>query len=244
MIDIHCHILPSYDDGSADLDESLAMAQIAASSGTQGIIATPHFRGEEASLALLPKLLSRYQRLQNALARTEIPVRLYPGAEVLCLPQTPWLARRHELPTLADTNYLLVEFYFEEPQDYMDNMLKALADCGYRLVIAHPERYGAVQRNPMIADQWVSRGYHLQLNKGSLLGAFGDRVQYCAATLLEDGLVHLIASDAHSIARRTTDMRPLRQWLSRECTPEQIRRLLEENPRRLVENAPLLSMKD
>ncbi len=244
MIDIHCHILPSFDDGSADLDESLAMAQIAATSGTRGIIATPHFRGEEASLAMLPKLLSRYRRLESALARTGIPVTLYPGAEVLCLPQTLRLARQHELPTLADTNYLLVEFYFEEPQAYMDDMLAALADCGYRIVVAHPERYAAVQRDPLIASGWFRRGYVLQLNKGSLLGAFGPKVHYTAATLLEDGLVHLIASDAHSIARRTTDMRPLRQWLSQECPEAYSRILLEENPRRLVSGETLLPLKD
>lgn len=241
MIDIHCHILPDFDDGSSDLDESLAMAQIAASSGTRGIVATPHFRGEEASLSLLPKILSRYQYLSRALARTNIPVTLYPGAEILCLPQTPRLARQKELPTLADTDYLLVEFYFDETGEYMDDILRQIHDCGYRIVVAHPERYAAIQRDPTLADRWCRLGYALQLNKGSLLGAFGDKVQFTAAGLLDDGMIHLIASDAHSIARRTTDMRPLRQWLARECPPEHVHILLEENPQRLIRGEELLS---
>ena len=240
MIDIHCHILPDLDDGSTDLDESLAMAHIAATSGIEGIIATPHFRGEEQGLAQLPKMLSRYRHFARALVRAGIPVKLYPGAEILCLPSTPRLARQKELPTLADTNYLLVEFLFEETQEYMDSILRQIHDCGYRLVIAHPERYTAVQRNPAIADRWSRLGYALQLNKGSLLGAFGDRVQSTATALLEDGVIRLIASDAHSIARRTTDMRPLRQWLSRECPAEAAAILLEENPKRLLQNEELL----
>lgn len=240
MIDIHCHILPGLDDGSADMDESLAMAQIAAASGTRGIIATPHFRGEEQGLAQLPKVLSRYRHFARALARTDIPIQVYPGAEILCLPQTPRLARHKELPTLADTNYLLVEFLFEESGEYMDSILRQIHDCGYRLVIAHPERYTAIQRNPALADRWSRLGYALQVNKGSLLGAFGDRVQCAATALLEDGAIRLIASDAHSIARRTTDMRPLRQWLSRECPDEAAAILLEENPRRLIRGEELL----
>ena len=240
MIDIHCHILPDLDDGSADLDESLAMAHIAATSGIEGIIATPHFRGEEQGLAQLPKILSRYRHFVRALSRTDIPVTVYPGAEILCLPQTPRLARQKELPTLADTNYLLVEFYFDESAEYMDGILRQICDCGYRLIVAHPERYAAIQRDPALADRWNRLGYALQLNKGSLLGAFGDRVQSTAVALLEDGVIRLIASDAHSIARRTTDMRPLRQWLSRECPAEAAAILLEENPKRLLRNEELL----
>ena len=241
MIDIHCHILPSLDDGSADMDESLAMAHIAAASGIDGIITTPHFRGEEVGLDQIPKVLSRYQQFSRALARTNIPITVYPGAEVLCLPHTPRLARHKELPTLADTDYVLVEFPFDEPAEYMENILRQISDCGYRLVIAHPERYSAIQCNPAVADRWCQMGCVLQVNKGSLLGAFGDRVQCTATALLEDGAVGLIASDAHGIARRTTDMRPLRQWLSRKCPDEAAAILMEENPKRLLKNKELLS---
>lgn len=234
MIDIHCHILPGFDDGSADLDESLAMAQLAYVSGTTEIVATPHFRGEEESLEQLGNLLSRYERMEKAFRRRGIPLTLHPGAEILCLPSTVRLARQKQLPTLGNTNYLLVEFFFDEAPEYMNTMLAQLAACGYRLVVAHPERYEAVQKDPGLVDNWFRTGYVIQVNKGSPLGAFGPRVQQAAAGLLEAGLVHLFASDAHSISRRTTDMRPLRKWLAENCHPEYIRVLLEENPARLI----------
>lgn len=241
MIDIHCHILPAFDDGSADLAESLSMAQIAVTSGVTGIVATPHFRGEEESLSQLSKLVSRYEKLSQAIARRKLPLQLYPGAEILCLPQTVRLARQRMLPTLGDTDYLLAEFYFNESPEYMDDMLRSLADCGYRPVVAHPERYEAVQKDPALAEKWFAAGYVLQLNKGSLLGAFGPKVQLAATRLLNAGFVHLIASDAHSISHRTTDMRPLRQWLSRECPEEYIRVLLDENPQRLIRGEDMVS---
>lgn len=234
MIDVHCHILPDYDDGAADLTESLGMARSAAASGVTGIVATPHFPGKPESLEQLPKLISRYHALRAALSKAGLSLELYPGAEILCLPQTVKMARQKQLPTLGNTNYLLCEFYFNETPVYMDKLLSAIAASGHRVVIAHPERYEAVQKDPRLAERWFRRGYVLQINKGSVLGTFGPRVQQAAESLLERGFAHLIASDAHSTLYRTTDMTLLRAWLSSHCPPDYVRVLLEENPRRLI----------
>lgn len=240
MIDIHCHILPGFDDGAADLRDAMAMARIAAVSGTTEIIATPHFPGEEASLEQLGLLLSRYARLEQAIAREKLPLKLHPGAEILCLPQTPRLAKQRKLPTLGSTNYLLCEFFFNESRVYMDEMLRFLTGCGYRIVVAHPERYEAVQTDPGLAAQWFRAGYVLQLNKGSLTGAFGPEVQNTALLLLEQGFYHLMASDAHGTDSRTTDLRAARQRLEELCSEPYVRVLLEENPRRLLQGLDMV----
>ena len=69
MVDIHCHILPRFDDGSSSLDESLTMARMAAESGVTDIVATPHFPGEKSSLRRMGRLLERYEALSQAIAR-------------------------------------------------------------------------------------------------------------------------------------------------------------------------------
>ena len=240
MIDIHCHILPMFDDGSASLAESVAMARLAVSSGVTAIVATPHFQGEQRSLELMPKLLARYDRLSSVIAQQQIPLTLYPGAEILCTPETVEMARKQQLPTIADSNYLLTEFYFNEPAEYISNMLRSLAACGYRPVIAHPERYDAVQRAPELIGNWFFDGIVIQLNKGSLLGAFGPEAQETAQWILGNGLAHVIASDAHSIRRRTTDMMALREYLQDHCPARYIQVLLEENPARIVENQSMV----
>lgn len=234
MIDIHCHILPDFDDGAADLRESLAMARLAADSGVTGIVATPHFRGAPESLEALPRLLETYNRLAAAIRKENIPLSLLPGAEILCTPQTPELAADKSLPTLGNTGYLLTEFYFNESDAYIGNMLRTLADCGYKPVIAHPERYDAVQRSPGLLEDWFRQGYVIQLNKGSILGAFGRRAERTAAIALTHGFAHIIASDAHSAIRRTTSMHQLRLRLQEVCLPEYTRILLEKNPGRLI----------
>lgn len=234
MIDIHCHILPELDDGAADMDEALGMARAAAASGVAGIVATPHFPGRPESLEMLGTILARHRSLRAALDKAGIPLRIIPGAEILCLPQTVKMARQKQLPTLGDTNYLLCEFYFQESRLYMNKLLQSIAASGYRIVVAHPERYEAVQRDPGMAEAWFAAGYVLQLNKDSLLGNFGPRVRKTAQELLERGLAHMIASDAHSTLYRTGDMTELRSWLAVNCPPEYAGILLVENPRRLI----------
>lgn len=234
MVDIHCHILPRFDDGASSLEEAVAMARMAAASGVTDIVATPHFPGRADSLRHLPRVVERYQTLAKAIAQAGIPVRLHPGAEILCAAETVDLAAQRKLPTIGRTDYFLTEFYFDERYDFMDEMLDSLAESGYTPVVAHPERYAAIQRDPLVLERWFRRGYVLQINKGSPLGSFGSRVQHTAHTILEAGLAHVIASDAHSAAHRTPHMGPLLRWMDAHMDPEYARILTEENPSRLI----------
>lgn len=236
MIDIHCHILPDFDDGSNSLEESIAMARMAYASGVRGIVATPHFPGEVASLKQVPVLLSRYEKLTQTLEALKIPVPIYLGAEILCLPETPRLAAKQALPTIGNTSYLLTEFYFNETEAFMTRMLETLQDTGCRPVVAHPERYAAVQHNPWLIEKWFQQGIVLQVNKGSILGAFGPKTQQCAIRILDEGLAHLVASDAHGSTRRTPHMEALQQWLLRNCSARYVHVLTKENPRRLLQD--------
>ena len=240
MVDIHCHILHKYDDGSASLSESLEMARMAADTGVTDIVVTPHFAGKASSLRSLTTLVERYRELHQAIQQENIPISLHLGAEILCTGETLRLAQEKRLPTISTTDYFLTEFYFDEDLDFMDNILRDLTEAGYTPVVAHPERYEAIQRNPRILEQWFRRGYVLQLNKGSILGAFGRRAEHTAHTILRAGLAHVIASDAHSATHRTPHMEGLYQWLNRHIDPEYIKILTEENPRRIIKGEPLV----
>lgn len=240
MIDIHCHIIPGVDDGAPSMQEALLMADMAASSGVRHIVATPHFRGEPESLQELDAIRRQFRRLQEAVAREGIPLTLSFGAEVLCLRETAAMAARKQLPTLNDSRYVLAEFYFDEPPAFMSEALHRIAASGYTPVVAHPERYVAVQQDPRLAGHWFRQGYILQLNKGSVLGAFGSRVEHTANHILADGAAHLIASDAHRADFRTPHMGELRRWVFAHCSPEYAEILLERNPRRITDGRPVV----
>ena len=240
MVDIHCHILHQFDDGSASLAQSLAMARMAAQTGVTDIVATPHFTGKRESLQSLTALVERYRALSRAIGEAGIPVKLHPGAEVLCLEETAELAKKKLLPTIGTTRYLLTEFYFDEDLRFMDDMLYRLSAAGYLPVVAHPERYDAIGEDPLFLERWFRRGYVIQLNKGSILGAFGRRAERAARLILEAGLAHTVASDAHGDDRRTPHMGALHRWMEHHLQPEYARILLEENPRRIIRGEALV----
>ena len=240
MIDIHCHILPGVDDGAADMDEALAMVRLAAESGVSRIVATPHFHGEEESLQMLPLVLSRLNALRKEVKKYELPVTVHPGVEILCTPQTPDLARQGKLPTIGNSRYILTEFFFDETLEYMELILDQLTRWGYQPVVAHPERYHAVQKRPQVMQRWFAKGYILQLNKGSILGGFGPRAETTATDLLKRGLAHVIASDAHHADFRTTHMSAIAAWGREYLGKEYTNILLTKNPGQILRGKPVI----
>lgn len=240
MVDIHCHILPGVDDGATNMDEAMAMVRLAAESGVSRIVATPHFHGEEESLQMLPLVLSRLNALRREVKRQELPVSIHPGVEILCTPQTPDLARQGKLPTIGNSRYILTEFFFDESLEYMELILDQLRRWGYHPVVAHPERYQAVQKRPRVMERWFAKGYILQLNKGSILGAFGTRAESTANELLKHGLAHVIASDAHHGDFRTTHMAAIAAWGREYLGPEYTDILLRRNPLQILKGKEII----
>ena len=240
MVDIHCHILPKIDDGSRSMGESIAMARMAKICGVDKLAATPHFNGTEQSLEMLPGIMSRVRRLRQELQRQNISLEIVPGAEILCLPETLDLARRELLPTLGGSRYLLVEFYFDLPGEEMNHLISGLQEMEYIPVLAHPERYEAIQKNPELAWRWFDQGNIIQLNKGSVMGAFGPAPERCAHELLRRGTVHVIASDAHGADSRTTELGRLRAWAEENLGRTYADVLLRRNPGLILRGQPTL----
>ena len=131
LTDLHCHILPGLDDGPKDWAATWDMVEMAVGSHVGGIVCTPHCRLGD------PRLLERSQRigelaevLNRALAKRQVPLRVFPGAELL------WEGNRHDLSvlrelTLAGTRYLLVEFPFGERLSRMEYAARCVEDAGF-----------------------------------------------------------------------------------------------------------------
>lgn len=241
MVDIHCHMLPAADDGSSGLEESLTMARMAVAGGTDTVIVTPHcnipyetrgnYRGES--------LRKEFETFRGALREAGIPLKIKLGAEILTTPEVPELIREGRLQTLADSRYLLMEFFFDEPLSFMDRMLGEVLSEGLIPVLAHPERYEAVQGTPSVIADWFEAGIIIQVNKGSIQGKLGSSAMEMSHWILHHGLAHAVASDAHSGTVRTPHMREIRHELERELGSEYTRILLDDNPARIAENRPV-----
>lgn len=237
MIDIHCHILPGLDDCAADTDEALLMARLAYRSGTTTLLATPHVN---ASHPIPPSVIhSSTAQLRSRLDAIGLALTLLPGAEVLCTRHLAHLLDDGCFVTLAGSRYLLVEFPFHEEAAYMHDMLRTVTQHGLVPVIAHPERYRAVQHFPQLAAQWFDRGYALQLNAQSLTGEHGREAHRAAMYLVHNGLAHAVAADGHSIEGRLPQLHRAQRVLEERFGPACAQALLCDGPERIVRDAPL-----
>lgn len=196
FVDIHCHILPSVDDGPTSWDESLAMARIAVADGTRTMVATPHqLGGYECNRGDM--IRSRVQQMQARLDQRGIPLEVLPGADVRIMPEMLAGLRSGNVLTIGDTGvYVLLEL----PHDVyfpVEPVLESLAREGMHGILSHPERNRGLLQDPQLAAHLVQRGCAMQVTAGSLVGAFGPTCQEMSEWIFEHGLAHLVASDGH-----------------------------------------------
>lgn len=235
MIDFHNHLIPGVDDGAASLDESRAALEAYRAQGVRAVVATPHLR---ASLADTPAALDAYLAEVDAawarlaaLAAAEFPeMRLERGFEVML--DTP--APRLDDPRLrlAGTPFVLVEFPFMTVPPNADRTLFELKVAGWTPVIAHPERYSNADAAGRQAAEWKRVGGLLQVNAGSVLGKYGPEARRLAWSLLGQGMADYVCSDHH--ARGTLHLAACRDVLAQAGGEAQARRLMDENPARLL----------
>ncbi len=233
MLDLHCHILPGIDDGAPDLTAALDIARAMVALGYTHIAPSPHTGGGvggDVSPALNETTRSQ---LTGALGEAGIPLTLVANAEH-CV--GPILFDR--LPQGATcigptSRWLLVELPWERiPQP--EQLLFRLQTKGYRLLLAHPERYSYVDVD--MVERLVERGVRMQVELGSFVDVYGDRARTRAEKMVEKGLVHVLASDIHR-------PKQVLEWLGqalnavRDTYGEQaLRRATLENPNAILKD--------
>lgn len=231
LCDLHTHVLPGADDGAPNLEYALQMLHNAAASDVTLLAVTPHC-SEIFGNYLAPELKQKFSELQQA--AQDIPVELVLGAEARVDNTFLSALSRRQIPTINSSRYLLLEFSANE-SDFEESIRNTL-EFGYIPLIAHPERYAAVCRNPGIVVPWLDMGCHLQLTGGSILGEYGKTVQRTAAILLKNDLVACIASDAHGLHHRSNFLMDVCDHLSVQYSKQYANCLLYENPLRICRN--------
>jgi len=221
MIDLHCHVLPGIDDGPRAIEDSLLLARAAASAGIRTIVATPHVSREYPNDA--DTIARLVDDVSARLAAEGLPLELRGGAEI-AMTMVDRIAPE-ELPrlTLGGGPWLLIECPFTSLATGFDVLLEKLQSQDHRIVIAHPERSPFFHRDPQLLGSLARSGILTSITAGSLIGRFGGRVQRFTRELVQDELVHNVASDAHSRTGRPPSIQveleqsglsPLADWLT------------------------------
>ena len=195
MRDIHCHILPGVDDGAADLAESLAMLEAAKRAGVTRIVCTPHCRDPYFDF---DAMWAAFRTLQAHADGFPLQMGFEVNHTKLRALGMDWAERLHfdgsnefllELPTRATGAAF----------DECERTIFELQGMGYLVIIAHPERYLAIQEDIGVARRLVDMGCRLQASADFVAGGRFGRENKPAKRLFREGLYTYIASDAHNV---------------------------------------------
>ena len=192
MIDLHCHILPGIDDGSLDLRDSMAMARVATDDGIEVIAATPHIRHDHD--VRIPELVGRVAEVNGSLRDAGVPVEIVTGGEVAETALNGLDADELSAVSLGGRGWILLEPRPGPLGDSLTDAVDELHRAGFQALIAHPERHVSRDLPERIAEL-IERGALVQGTAAYLAqGPARDGM----LALAERGLIHVLASDAHS----------------------------------------------
>ena len=241
MIDLHCHILPGVDDGAPTLEEAVAMCRLAADDGCVAMVATPHQRRDpwwNDDVVELRKLAGQLQeKTQEAIGdgfRVLLGGEIHVDREVLS--EVERLPGGTVLP-LAGSRYLLLELDRWGSPDEAVHLVHEVTVAGRRPVLAHPELIPWLDLG--LLAHLVRLGAMAQVTAMSVTGDFGRRPMQDSHRMIEEGLVHFLASDAHDTRRRPPGLRRACLMIEERWGAGLARRLTIDNPRAVVEDRPL-----
>lgn len=233
-MDIHTHIIPGVDDGSDSMKETMEMIKQAYDEDIRVIIATPHYG----------LLNPDYDPVETKRILADVRKKAgekYPDLHIVMgneIYYTPGVADDIALgcaKTLGGTSYALVEFNTGVEYDTILRAIDEFTLNGYRMIIAHIERYRCLEDDVMAVEELISRGAYIQVNCRSLLGgrrksgfSLENRAAWCKK-LLRDGCVHFLASDCHSSGVRRPMIKEALDAVRKITDADTVRRITRDN---------------
>ena len=227
-IDMHCHILPGVDDGSRDMDETRAMLRIAYEEGIRAIIATPHHhprRGKEPPAVLKEQL----KLVREEAAKIDEKFRVYLGNEIFFGQDIPDLLKQKKVLTMNGREYVLVEFSPTDDFAYIKQAIQRLQMTGYRVILAHIERYDCIAEDVDLAEELYDMGTLIQVNAASITGENGRRTKRFVKQILKQEMVFCVGTDAHSSRHRAPRMEKAAAYVRKKYGEEYAGRIFYSN---------------
>ena len=232
LYDIHCHILPGVDDGAKDMDMALSMIEKEIDAGVETIILTPHFR-KEMFEPDMEDIWSAYDTLVDETRNRNI--RMYLGCEFHANMEMVETLDRDLRPTLADSRYVLTEFSSSSTRAFIKERADALLTAGYYPIIAHIERYRALRKDFDFIADLIEMGCEMQVNADAVIGRNGLGAQRFCKKLMQEDMLHYVASDAHNLRGRASHMGECCEYLKKHMGRLYTSRIMRDNPSKIVE---------
>lgn len=196
MIDFHTHILPNIDDGARSIDETFNLIKEAQEVGFDGIVLTSHYM-ENYYETDVPERKVWVQAISENLENKGIQTNLYLANEIYISDNMMDLLKTQKASTINNSCYVLFEMPLNaEPLNLYD-VIYSLQENKLIPILAHPERYSYVQKEPELVYDLIEKGCLMQANYGSVIGQYGEKAEYIVKKFLESNMIHFLGSDVH-----------------------------------------------
>lgn len=235
MIDFHSHILPNIDDGARSIEETFHLIKEAKEAGFEGIISTSHYI-EDYYETNAPEREVWIKLIYEKLLEKGLDIKLYLGSEIYFSPKIISLLEEGKACTINDTSYVLFELPMNvEPMNLYDIVYEMLQ---YKLVpiLAHPERYSFVQKEPNLVYDLIQKGVLMQANYGSFIGQYGEKAKIIAQKFLEHNMVHFLGTDVHRENSIYSKVPTIIQELEAKIGKEKLEKITDMNPKLVLHN--------
>lgn len=196
MIDLHCHILFDTDDGARKIENSINILKEAYDAGFTEICCTPHYVAPQHIKTKFENK-EKLKLIEEKLKEEKIDIKLCLGNEIYVTDNIDELIKKGTVSTIADTKYILVELPITQKLFNAEETIESLIFAGYKVILAHPERYVYVQKNIKYLDSFIEMGAYLQGNYESLIGKYGREAEKTIKKLLKEKKIDLLATDTH-----------------------------------------------
>jgi len=197
IADIHSHLLPGLDDGVTTLQESADLIRQFIALGYTKIITTPHimsdyYRNEPEQIR------EKLNELKLFLIQQNISIEIEAAAEYYLDEELIRKVNQNELLLTFGSKFLLFETNFLTEPMQLKEFIFAATTQGYRLILAHPERYQYLMGDWKKIEDLRNRGVLFQINIPSIVGAYSRPIQKFAIQLIEKGWVDFLGTDCHN----------------------------------------------
>ncbi|VNO41823.1 tyrosine-protein phosphatase CpsB [Streptococcus pneumoniae] len=238
MIDIHSHIVFDVDDGPKSREESKALLAESYRQGVRTIVSTSHRR---KGMFETPeeKIAENFLQVREIAKEVADDLVIAYGAEIYYTLDALEKLEKKEIPTLNDSRYALIEFSMHTSYREIHTGLNNILMLGITPVIAHIERYDALENNEKRVRELIDMGCYTQVNSSHVLKPklFGERYKFMkkrAQYFLEQDLVHVIASDMHNLDSRPPYMQQAYDIIAKKYGAKKAKELFVDNPRKII----------
>jgi len=242
LIDTHIHMVPGVDDGARDMDMAIQMLHLAKNEGVNEMILTPHFNSPRYDNR---SVMANYNMLKDYIQTNKIDFEIHLGNEIYLSEEDIAAIVTGQAYTMASSRYLLIELPFHQFYPFHEMMIHDLLENGYRIILAHVERYQIFEDKLQLLQEFVKKGIYCQITADYIIN---KKTRKRAFKLIKSGLIHIVASDGHNIATRPPFMKAAYDIVYKTFGRECAQFLFVENPKlvivdSVIRDAPIQQIK-